>query len=168
MQLVSKYLEVTSNKQQPLRNIKCNWPLSTMATLRTLERNLDFDNQVMITIIIIIIIIIIAFEPINEAVDLPTILGNNLWLTFFFSGVNLYWITLTMWQWNTLEENNIIMKNCRTGHLFLVMKLSSFETNVGLRPHHRVFFSFCVSMCVCVCWWGERGGEKPFQYLEMF
>ena len=31
------------------------------------------------------------------------------------------------------------------------MKLSSFETNVGLRPHHRVFFSFCVSMCVCVC-----------------
>ena len=57
MQLVSKYLEVTSNKQQPL----------------------DFDNQVMITImIIIIIIIIIAFEPINEAVVLPTILGNNL------------------------------------------------------------------------------------------
>ena len=55
-----------------------------MATLRTLERNLDFDNQVMITIIIIIVIIIIAFEPINEAVDLPTILGNNLWLTFFF------------------------------------------------------------------------------------
>ena len=49
-----------------------------MATLRTLERNLDFDNQVMITIIIIIIIIIIAFESINEAVDLPTILGNNL------------------------------------------------------------------------------------------
>ena len=59
MQLVSKYLEVTSNKQQPL----------------------DFDNQVMITImitIIIIIIIIIASEPINEAVVLPTILGNNL------------------------------------------------------------------------------------------
>ena len=58
MQLVSKYLEVTSNKQQPL----------------------DFDNQVMITImiIIIIIIIIIAFEPIKEAVVLPTILGNNL------------------------------------------------------------------------------------------
>ena len=48
---------MTSNKQQPL----------------------DFDNQVMITImIIIIIIIIIAFEPINEAVVLPTILGNNL------------------------------------------------------------------------------------------
>ena len=56
MQLVSKYLEVTSNKQQPL----------------------DFDNQVMITIMIIIIIIIIAFEPIKEAVVLPTILGNNL------------------------------------------------------------------------------------------
>ena len=57
MQLVSKYLEVTSNKQQPL----------------------DFDNQVMITImIIIIIIIIIAFEPINEAVVLPIIIGNNL------------------------------------------------------------------------------------------
>ena len=61
MQLVSKYLEVTSNKQQPL----------------------DFDNQVMITImitiiIIIIIIIIIASEPINEAVVLLTILGNNL------------------------------------------------------------------------------------------
>ena len=55
MQLVSKYLEVTSNKQQPL----------------------DFDNQVMITIMIIIIIII-AFEPIKEAVVLPTILGNNL------------------------------------------------------------------------------------------
>ena len=57
MQLVSKYLEVTSNKQQPL----------------------DFDNQVMITImIIIIIIIIIACEPIKEVVVLPTILGNNL------------------------------------------------------------------------------------------
>ena len=50
-----------------------------MATLRTFEGNLDFDNQVMITIIIIIIIIIIiAFEPIKEAVVLPTILGNNL------------------------------------------------------------------------------------------
>ena len=62
MQLVSKYLELTSNKQQPL----------------------NFGNQVMITImmmmmiIIIIIIIIIASEPINEAVVLPTILGNNL------------------------------------------------------------------------------------------
>ena len=56
------------------------------------------------------------------------------------------------------------MKNCRTGHLFLVMKLSSFETNVGLRPHHRVFFSFCV--CACVLWGsGGGGGEKAFSVL---
>ena len=63
------------------------------------------------------------------------------------------------------------MKNCRTGHLFLVMKLSSFETNVGLRPHHRVFFSFCVCVCGCVgvCVGGGRGGGgggKPFQGYE--
>ena len=32
------------------------------------------SNQVMITIMIVII----AFKQINEAVDLPTILGNNL------------------------------------------------------------------------------------------
>ena len=59
------------------------------------------------------------------------------------------------------------MKNCRTGHIFLVMKLSSFETHVGLRPHHRVFFSFCVSMvCVCVLVGGGGVGEKPFQCYE--
>ena len=50
------------------------------------------------------------------------------------------------------------MKNCRTEHLFLVMKLSSFATNLGLGPHNRVFFSVCELMCV--------GGGKPSPCYE--